>query len=169
MVLSDKLNAAINEQIGHEFAASLQYVAIASYLEREGLPGLARHFFKQAEEERDHAMRFVRYLNELEAPLALPAVVAPQGQFASPEAAVALALTREQTVTRQINHLMDLAVQDQDHLSRQFLGWFVREQLEEEASVGHLLKMMQRAGDKNLFLVEAYLLKQADSDSDDAD
>lgn len=158
MPLSPQLTEAINQQIGHEFAASLQYVAIASYFAREGLPRLAARFFKQAEEEWEHALRFVHYLNEVDAPLAMPAVSAPQPDFPGVEAAVALALERERTVTRQIHALMEQAIADRDHRSQQFLAWFVNEQLEEEATLGTLLKMIQRAGDAHLFLVEGHLL-----------
>lgn len=158
MPLSPQLHEAINQQIGHEFAASLQYVAIASYFAREGLPRLAARFFKQAEEEREHALRFVRYLNELDAPLSLQAVPAPQADFPSVEGAVALALERERTVTRQIHALMEQAVADHDHRSQQFLTWFVNEQLEEEATLGTLLKLIQRAGEAHLVLVETHLL-----------
>ena len=163
MIISTKMNAALNEQVGNEFAASLQYVAIASYLGGEGLPRLAAHFFKQADEERDHAMRFVKYLNELGTSLAIPAVPAPQAAFDSAESAVATALERERTVTKQINRLVDLAAKDNDHLSQQFLAWFVKEQLEEEATVGNLLRMIQRAGDKNLFLVDAFMASHTEA------
>lgn len=157
MKLGPRLLEALNQQIGHEFAASLQYVAIASYFTAEGLPRLAAHFQAQAEEERDHAMRLVRYLRELNAPLAIPAIPAPQASFESVEAAVALALERERVVTGQINALMDLASQDRDYLSQEFLAWFVTEQLEEESSMETLLKIIRRAGPQHLFLVEAHL------------
>jgi ferritin len=162
MAISSKLNEAINQQIGNEFAASLQYVAIASYLADQGLLRLSARFFAQAEEERDHAMRFVRYLNELDAPLVIPVIPAPQATFESVEAAVALALDRERTVTRQINALMDQAMADRDYLSQEFLAWYVKEQLEEEATLGNLLKVIRRAGEGNLYLVEANLPPKAD-------
>src|SRR5712692_8966843 len=102
MLFSERMNSAINEQIGHEFGASMQYVSIASYFDRESLPELARHFYRQAEEERDHAMRFVHYVADAGGMVAIPAVPAPQADFASAEQAVQLSLNWENTVTGQI-------------------------------------------------------------------
>ncbi len=160
MLISPKMNAAINEQIGNEFAASLQYVAIASHFAGEGLSELAGKFYLQAEEERDHAMRFVRYVVDAGGRVAIPAVAAPKAQFASVEEAVKLSLEWEQTVTRQINGLVQLAIQEQDYIAQNFLGWFVNEQLEEVSSMDNLLKVVQRAGEQNLLYVESYLARQ---------
>ena len=74
MLISAEMKAALTEQIGHEFAAMLQYVTIATYFESEGLPRLAQHFYRQAEEEREHAMRFVRYVVETGGEVAIPAI-----------------------------------------------------------------------------------------------
>lgn len=157
MPISDGMNAAINEQIGHEFAAMLQYVAIATHFDGEGLPVLARHFYRQAEEEREHAMRFVRYLVDAGGAVAIPAIPAVRSAFGSAEAAVGLSLEREQTVTRQINALMDRAIRENDHASRGMLGWFVEEQLEEVSSMDTLLRMVRRAGESGLLFVEQAL------------
>ncbi|MBM3881595.1 MAG: ferritin [Verrucomicrobia bacterium] len=160
MLISEKMTAAINEQVGHEFAASLQYVAIGSHFASEGLSELAAKFYRQADEEREHAMRFVKYLSEAGGPLKIPAIPAPQPTFKSVEEAVRLSLDWEKTVTQQINQLMDLAVKETDYLTQTFLGWFVREQLEEVSSMDNLLKVVQRAGEKNLIYVEGYLARQ---------
>lgn len=157
MLFSERMNAAINEQIGHEFGASLQYVSIASYFDNESLPELARHFYRQAEEERDHAMRFVHYVVDAGGRLRLPAVPAPKADFASAEEAVQLSLDWENTVTQQIGGLVDLALKENDHTSKTFLDWFVTEQLEEVSSMSTLLGMVRRAGKDGLLFVEAYV------------
>jgi ferritin len=162
MPISDALTAAINEQVGHEFAAMLQYVAIATYFDSEALPVLARHFYRQAEEEREHAMRFVKYLVAAGALVAIPAIPAATREFDSAEAAVRLSLEREQTVTEQINGLMDRAIKANDHTTRTMLGWFVDEQLEEVSSMQALLRMVRRAGEAGLLLVE-HELRQSQS------
>jgi ferritin len=159
MLISDKMNAAINEQVGHEFGASLQYVAIAAYFDSDNLPELAAHFYRQAEEERDHAMRFVNYVVDAGGKVALPAVPAPKSGFASAEEAVKLSVDWELTVTRQINALVDLAIKETDHTTQNFLQWFVTEQLEEVSSMERLLSMIRRAG-ANLLFVEDYLARQ---------
>jgi ferritin len=159
-LISAEMNAALNEQIGREFGASLQYVQIASYFDSEGLPELARYFYRQAEEERGHAMRLVRYIVDANGQVRVPAVPAPRQEFASVEEAVGLSLEHELRVTDQINNLMDLAIQQNDHITRNFLEWFVREQLEEVASMDTLLRMVRRAGEPGLLWIENYLARR---------
>ena len=159
MLISEKMNAAINEQVGHEFGASLQYVAIAAYFDSDNLPELAAHFYRQAEEERDHAMRLVNYVVDAGGKVTIPAVPAPKSGFASAEEAVKLSVDWELTVTKQINALVDLAIKETDHTTQNFLQWFVTEQLEEVSSMERLLSMIRRAG-ANLLFVEDYLARQ---------
>jgi bacterioferritin B len=161
MLISERMNAALNQQIGNEFSATLQYVAIAAYFDTESLPELAAHFYRQAEEERAHAMRFVRYLVAARANVHIPAIPEARSQFASAEEAVRQALEGETTVTEQINALMDLAIQEGDHLTQNSLQWFVTEQLEELSSMETLLKMIHRAGEGGLLLVEEYLARRS--------
>src|SRR3954470_21397604 len=100
---SDAFVAKLNEQIGHEFAAHQQYVACAVHYDAETLPQLARFFYRQALEERDHAMMMVQYLLDADEPVQVPGVVAPQVGFADVVAPVALALEQERRVSDQIN------------------------------------------------------------------
>ncbi len=157
MLMSKNLNAAINEQIGHEFGAMLQYVAIATYFDGEALPRLAAHFYRQAEEEKAHAMRLVHYVVEAGGTVAIPAIPAGKSGFASAAEAVQLSLDQEKTVTDQINTLVDLAIKDNDHAARIMLDWFVTEQIEEVSSMDQLLRMIQRAGESGLLIVEQFL------------
>jgi len=154
MLISKPMNKQLNEQIGHEFGASLQYVNIAAYFDDAGLPTLRDHFFKQADEEREHAMKFVRYLLDAGGSVEIPAIPAPRHAFASAAEAVELALGWENAVTKQITALMDRASSEKDYLSHDFLEWFVREQLEEVSSMDMLLKMIRRSGESGLMLVE---------------
>lgn len=157
MMIGEKLNQKMNQQIANEFGASLQYVAIAAYFEERYLKLMAKLFFEQAEEEREHAMKFVHYIVETGGNLQIPAVSAPKHDFASAEEAVQAALNWEIEVTGQINALMDVAVEAKDYLGQSFLRWFVDEQLEEVAKMEQLLGVVRNAGDKNLFMMEAYL------------
>lgn len=157
MLISDEMKAALTKQIGHEFAAMLQYVTIATYFDAEGLPRLAQHFYRQAEEERDHAMRLVHYVVETGGEVAIPAIPTVTSGFRSAEEAVQLSLDQEKMVTRQINALMDQAIGASDHAARTMLQWFVTEQVEEVSSMETLLRMIQRAGDSGLLFVESYL------------
>ncbi len=168
MMISKQMNAALNEQVGNELAASHQYIAISCYFDEEGLPALAAHFTKQAAEERDHAMRFVRYILDAGGAVKIPAVPAPKPTFKSSAEAVKLALDSELKVTRQINGIVDLAIKDKDHLSKNALEWFVNEQREEVSSMDTLLRMVKRAGEPGLFFVENFLLQGGLSEEGEA-
>ncbi len=158
MLISTKLEQAINAQIGREFGASMQYISIAAYFDREDLPQLAAFFYRQAEEEQMHAMKFVRYITETGGGVRIPAIEAPKASFESAEEAVQLSLAWEEEVTRQINALMGIAVDENDYIAQDFLRWFVTEQLEEISTMSTLLRTVQRAGD-NLLLVEDFLAR----------
>src|SRR5688572_28091760 len=106
MLISDNICAALNEQIGNEFVAMMQYYAIAAHFDRETLPMLAAHFYKQAEEEQEHALKFVKYILDAGGRVAIPAIPAPQAGFQFAEDAVKLSLEREKEVTKQINNLL---------------------------------------------------------------
>jgi ferritin len=160
MQISQKMNKAINEQIGREFGASLQYIAIAVHFDGQSLPQLARYFYKQADEERGHAMRFVRYLLDAGATVNMPAVASPKAEFGSAEECVKLSLRWEQEVTKQIHALLELAIKENDYTTQQFLQWFVSEQLEEVSSMERLLAVVRRAGEGGLLLVEDYLARE---------
>jgi bacterioferritin B len=164
MLISKELASAFNEQIGHEFGASMQYLSIAGHFEREKLVLLAKLFYNQAEEEKEHALKFVHYVSDAGGELQIPAIVAPKPAFGSAEEAVQAALSWEQEVTDQINRLMDLATSQNDYLAQNFLAWFVDEQLEEVMKMDRLLNVVRRAGEKNLLMVEAYLVHLEESD-----
>lgn len=159
MLISREMNAALNAQIGREFGAMLQYVAIAAYFEAENLPRLARFFFQQADDEREHAMRFVRYVVEAGGRVEVPATPGARGEFGGAEEPVRLSLEWEQEVTRQIHGLLAQAVKEGDYTTQEFLQWFVREQLEEVSTMERLLSVVRRAGPQ-LLLVEDFLARE---------
>ena len=161
MLISDKILAALNEQVGNEFSAMLQYVAIAAHFDRETLPLLSAHFEKQAEEENEHANKFVKFICDVGGRLEIPALPAPQATFKFAEDAVKLSLDQEKKVTAQVNHLVGMAKAESDYTTDQFLQWFVQEQLEEVSSMEDLLAIVQRAGEGNLLRVEEYLSRKS--------
>ncbi|MEA2374142.1 MAG: bacterioferritin [Thermoleophilaceae bacterium] len=160
---TDRLVAALNEQIANEFAAAQQYVAIAVYYEGQTLPRLAGFFYAQALEERNHAMMMVRYLLDVGARVEIPAVEAPQLDFIDPVAPVALALEQERTVGDEINNLMKIAREDDDYASEQFVLWFVKEQVEEVASMSSLHDVSERSREQPQ-LAEEYLAREGRAD-----
>jgi bacterioferritin B len=149
----------LNEQIGHEFAAHQQYVACAVHYEGETLPQLARFFYRQALEERDHAMMMVQYLLDADAPVTVPGVVAPRTSFADIVEPVALALEQERRVSEQINQLAATARQENDFTSEQFVQWFIKEQVEEVATMSDLLRVVQRSKDDPM-AIEDYMARE---------
>ncbi len=155
---------AMNQQVANEFAASQQYVAIAVYYDSETLPLLAAHFYRQAVEERNHAMMLVQYLLDADHEVAIPGVEAPQTSFTDAAAPVALALDQEKRVTQQISALVALARDEGDLVGEQFLHWFLQEQREEVSSMSDLLSVVRRAGD-NLLLVEDFLSRNQVGDA----
>ena len=158
MLISKELEASMNEQIGREFGASLQYVNIATYFDSDSLPELAAFFYRQADEEKMHAMKFAHYIVEAGGQVRIPDVAGPKHNFTSAKEAAQAALNWEVEVTNQINALMDLAISQNDHIAQDFLRWFVSEQLEEVSTMDTLLHVIDRAGD-NMLWVEDYLAR----------
>ncbi len=149
----------LNEQIGHEFAAHQQYVAIAVHYEAETLPRLASFFYAQALEERNHALMMVRFLLDQDIDPTIPGVAAPESSFADVVAPVMTALDQERRVTEQINALAGLAREHQDYTSEQFMQWFIKEQIEEVATMSALLRVVERSQDHPMD-IEDYLARE---------
>lgn len=151
--------AQLNEQIGHEFAAHQQYVACAIHYDAETLPQLAGFFYRQALEEREHAMMMVKYLLDSDADVVMPGVAAPQSAFSDVVEPVALALAQEKRVTEQINALAATARREGDYASEQFVQWFIKEQIEEVATMSDLLRVVSRSQDDPM-TIEDYLVRE---------
>ena len=159
-----RFHDAVNEQIGNEFGASQQYVALAVYYDAETLPQLAAHFYRQAVEERNHAMMLVQFLMDADQQVRVPGVEAPKSDFKDAVEPVAIALAQEKRVTEQISALAALAREEGDLVGEQFLHWFLQEQREEVSSMNDLLKLVQRASESNLLLAEESLARTAVGD-----
>ena len=153
----------LNEQIAYEFGASQQYIAIAVHYDAQTLPQLAAHFYRQAVEERNHAMMMVQYLLDSGDDVVTPAVAAPQNAFADDVEPVALALDQEKRVTAQISQLAVIARENGDLVAEQFMHWFLQEQREEVSSMSALLQVVERLRD-NVMLVEDYLARESGGD-----
>lgn len=154
-----KFHALLQEQIDSEFVAAQQYIAIAVYFDGYDLPQLAKHFYAQATEERNHAMMMVRYLLDRGLHVEIPGIDAVRNVFDTPRQALELALDQERTVTDQVSRLAAVARDEGDYLGEQFIGWFLREQVEEVALMTTLVRVASRAGD-NLFDLENFLVRE---------
>ena len=150
---------AVGEQIGHEFAAAQQYIAIAVWFDAETLPGLAAHFYRQAVEERNHAMMLTQFLLDADVPVIVPGVTAPKTDFGDAAEPVRLALDQEKRVTEQIANLLKLARDEGNFVGEEAMHWFLKEQREEVSSMSDLLKLVERALESNILLAEDALAR----------
>lgn len=169
MLASQKIVDAFNRQIGNEFGAANQYLAIASHFSAENLEELSKFFFRQADEERTHGMKFVKFVLDVGGKVEIPEIAKPRVDFESAADAVQASLDWEQEVTRQIYDLVDLCNEERNHIAKRFLDWFVDEQLEEVTLMDNLLGVVHRAGEKNLLYVEDYLLRHGVEGAETAD
>src|SRR3954452_17028213 len=159
---------ALNEQIANEFAASQQYVAAAVYYDAETLPRLAAFFYRQALEEREHAMMMIRYLLDVDEAVHIPDIKSQQTTFADGSAPAQMALEQEKRVSEEIFALFELAREVKDYRAEQFLQWFVKEQVEEVALMGDLLNVVERSRE-SLLLAEDYIASESlGEESEDA-
>ena len=151
----------LNAQIANEFAASQQYIAVAVHYDAETLPRLAAFFYAQALEERNHAMMMVQYLLDADAEHepTIPGVAAPTTSFADIVEPVKLALEQEKKVSDQIADLARIAREEGDYLSEQFTQWFLKEQVEEVATMSDLLRVVERSRENPMW-AEEYLARE---------
>jgi ferritin len=165
-VVAARFAAQLNVQIGNELAAHNQYLACAVYYDALTLPQMAAFFYRQAAEEREHALMMVQYLLDTGAPVEFPAVPAVLNSFEDVVAPVALALEQEKRVTEQINELYRIAREEVDFASEQFISWFIKEQVEEVATMSDLLAVVTR-NQHDVEQIEEYVARNADSDGTD--
>jgi ferritin len=159
---STPFNTLLSTQIGNEFAASQQYIAVATWFANQDLPQLARYFYRQSVEERNHAMMMVRYMLDRDVPVTIPGVPDVRNDFGSVTEPLALALEQEKEVTRNIESLFRAARAEDDALGEQFMLWFLKEQVEEVAAMTTLLNIAERAD--NLFDIENYIARETIGD-----
>ena len=159
MMISTAMNAKLNEQIGAEFAAAHAYLAMSCAFDRMALKVLAKRFLKQHDEEREHAMKILHYVQEVGGTVSLEAIAKPKKDYKNTEALVSTALQNELDITAKINDLMTLAESEKDYATRSFLEWFVDEQVEEVSSMTDLLNVVKLAGE-NVLQVEALVRHQ---------
>jgi bacterioferritin B len=157
-----KFHALLQEQIFNEFTSAQQYIAIAVYFDAADLPQLAKHFYSQALEERNHAMMLVQYLLDRDVRVEIPGADTVRNQFDTPKDALALALAQERAVTEQVSRLTSVARDEGDYLGEQFMQWFLKEQVEEMALMTRLFRVAERAG-TNLFELENFVGREINS------
>jgi ferritin len=156
---SERFVDALNAQVAREFAAAHQYTAIAAYYAAETFPQLAAFFYRQAAEERTHALKMIDYMIDTDAAVELSSVAAPQADFDDHIGPIRFALEQEQQVTGHITDLFELARETRDYRSEQFLTWFLAEQTEEESSMADLVTIAERTASMPM-LLEDWLARE---------
>lgn len=154
MLISQKLNDSLNKQIGLEFFADLQYLAMAIYFEDRGLTNLAKFFRAQADEERTHGLKIINYIAEAGGKAIVPAIGQPQNEFESVQELGQIFLDQEKQVTQNFYQMFEAAMVEKDYTTHIFLQWFVQEQLEEEATATKLLQLVKSGGEDNILQIE---------------
>jgi bacterioferritin B len=157
---------ALNDQISNEFGAAMQYIGAAVYYDSETLPRLAGFFYRQALEEREHAMMMIQYLLDVNEEVRIPDIESKKTRFDDAVAPVRMALEQEKRVGEEIYSLFELAREVRDYRGEQFMQWFVKEQVEEVALMQDLLNVVERSQD-NLLLVEDYIARERPGEDGD--
>jgi len=158
--MATDFTSLLADQVGNEFSASQQYIAVAAWFEQQTLPELAGFFYRQAVEERNHAMMLLKFQMDTDRKADLPGVAQPRSDFANAKEPIELALAQEKRVTEQITALANAARAESDYQAEQFMQWFLKEQVEEVSSMNDLIKIVEHAG-SNVLLVEDYLTREA--------
>lgn len=160
-MLTEKMEAALNNQINKELYSSYLYLSMVSYFDSIDMEGCAAWMKAQVQEEIIHAMKMFDYVSECGGRVTLEAIDKPQADWSSPLAAFEHAYEHEKYVTSLINDLMNVAIEEKDHATQIFLQWFITEQVEEEASASGVVQKLKLAGDSGLFLVDRELGQRA--------
>ena len=155
-MLTEKIAATLNDQMAKEAFASNSYLSMASWCDGQGLRGCAEFFYAQSNEEREHMLKLVKYINESGSHAHIPSIKEPLCKYESIKEVFELSLEQEKDVSQSINKLVELALGDKDYATNNFLQWFVAEQHEEEQLFRSILDIIRLAGfeGKNLLIID---------------
>jgi len=155
-MISKKMEKVLNGQINKEMYSAYLYMSMSSYADAQGLKGIAHWFMVQYHEEMTHAMKMYEYLQEQGNEVAFGAIAKPEGTFSTALSLFEAALEHERFITRSINEIMDLAIEERDHATKAFLEWYVSEQVEEEQNATEIVQTLKMIGDNSaaLFLYD---------------
>jgi ferritin len=145
MMISERMAARLNEQVNHEFFNMWAYYSMAYWFENAGLTVFAKFFQKQAKEEQGHGEKIAKYLIDQGAHVKLAALPAPAVEFKSAKEVVEAFVQHEIKTTKMVHEIVDLAIKENDHATRNFIDWKVDEQVEEVASANEMAQMVRYA------------------------
>jgi Ferritin-like protein len=161
-MISERMEEALNRQLNAELYSAYLYLSMAAYYEASDLPGFANWMRVQAQEELTHAIKFFDYITQRGGRVTLEMIEKPPEEWESPVDVSEHVLEHERKVTGLINDLVDLALEEKDHATYNFLQWFVAEQVEEEESAGEVLRKVKLASESaaSMLMVDAELGKR---------
>lgn len=153
-MIPKKVVDLINVQIEKECYSSHLYLAMASWAETQGYEGIANWLYVQADEERLHMMKFIKYLNEKGSKSIIPAIKKPPMEFKGVSEAFAQVLAHEEFITASIHEIVGACIADKDYTTQNFLQWFVGEQIQEEKSARSIIDKLRMLGKDNLYIFD---------------
>jgi ferritin len=166
-MLKKKIEDICNRQVEREGYSSNLYLAMASWAETKGLAGIAAWMYAQAEEEKEHMLKFIKYINERGGKAVIPAFKKPPSDFKSVEDMFREVLKHEQFVTSSIHEIVEMTLTEKDYSTNNFLQWFVAEQIEEEASAQEILDKLNLGAGNNLYHFDRSIMKLRSGDDQD--
>lgn len=146
-MISEKIEEKLNAQVAREAASSQLYLAMASWAEVEGFEGVSQFLYRQSDEERDHMLKLIKFVNERGGQAIVPALEKPPAKFVSMRSVFEDLLAHEQEITNAINELVHITLEQKDYTTHRFLQWYVEEQIEEEALAQTILDKLKLIGD----------------------
>ena len=146
-MISNKLHEALVKQMNEEFRSAHLYMDMAAYCTNTDYNGFAHFFIKQADEEREHAMKLYHFISEIDREVSITGIELTPGNYSSLLDATKSALEQEKAVTASINNLMDISIEEKAYAAKSFLQWFVDEQVEEESSFRDIIVLLERFKD----------------------
>jgi len=150
-MLKSKVEKIMNEQIEKEGFSSILYLSMASWAESKGMAGVAQWLFAQAEEEKEHMLKFIAYINERGGRAIIPAFEKPKNEWKDIHILFAEVLDHEKYISESINKILEIAIKENDYASQNWIQWFVAEQVEEESSVQAVIDKLNLISKNNLY------------------
>lgn len=167
IMLSKKVEAKLNEQIQKEDYSSQLYLAMASWAENRGYEGITRWLYAQAEEERMHMLRLVRYVNERDGVALIPGLDQPPTDFGDVFKMFDMVLEHEKYISASINEIVAVCNEEKDFTTHNWVQWFVTEQIEEEASVKAIIDKLRLAGESNLYMFDQDIMSMREEEGEE--
>ena len=167
-MLPEKVEKILNEQILKEDYSSQLYLAMASWAENEGFQGVSEWLYAQAEEERVHMLKLVKYVNEREGKAVIPGIETPPSEFGSIREMFDKVLEHEKYISASINGIVAVCIAENDYTTQNWIQWFVTEQIEEESSVITIIDKLKLVGKNNLYMFDRYIMSMRDQGEDES-